>query len=97
MAALGGLAAVRYYLRITNDLKQDFSGRVDKLMERYHEALDDLTRKERNRLAQYGTQVLTPIFSRLDVLAKRYAEQRTKFDTYSERMETLRKGIEESQ
>ena len=96
VAAVGSIAAIRYYRRISNDLKKDFNTRVDRLMEAYHTALDDLTRKERNRLNQYGSQVLTPIFSRLEVLAKRYAEQKASFEAFQQRIETLRKGIDES-
>ena len=56
--------------------------------------LDDLTRRERSRLSQYGNQVLTPIFSRLEVLARRYAEQEARFEQYQKRLKTLREGIE---
>ena len=96
VAAIGGLAALRYYRRITNDLKNDFNGRVDRLRATYYTALDDLTRRERKRLTQYGSQVLTPIFSRLEVMAKRYAEQQTQFAAYQARIDTLRKGIDEA-
>jgi hypothetical protein len=77
-------------------LKVDFNGRVDRLRATYYTALDDLTRRERKRLTQYGSQVLTPIFSRLEVMAKRYAEQRARFEAYQARIETLRKGIDEA-
>ncbi len=96
IAAIGGVYAYRYYRRINNDIKKDFDKRVDRLQETYHTALDDLTHKERNRLTQYGTQVLTPIFSRLDVLQTRYAEQQTRFTVFQDRLATLRKGIQES-
>ncbi|MDX1994907.1 MAG: dynamin family protein [bacterium] len=97
LVALGGGAfALRYYQRVQSETKKDFSARVDRLMHSYHEALDELTRKERARLSQYGTQVLTPIFSRLEVLAQRYTVQQSQFEGYQRRVETLRKGIEES-
>jgi small GTP-binding protein len=96
VAAVGSVAAIRYYRRITSDIKKDFNARVDRLMEAYHTALDDLTRKERSRLTQYGSQVLTPIFSRLEVLAQRYAVQQSKFDSYRGRIVTLRQAITES-
>jgi small GTP-binding protein len=97
LVALGGGAfALRYYQRVQSETKKDFSARVDRLMQSYHEALDELTRKERARLSQYGTQVLTPIFSRLEVLAQRYTVQQSQFEGYQRRVETLRKGIEES-
>lgn len=94
LTALGGFAALRYYRRITNDLKQDFNARVDRLSEAYHSALDELTRKERNRLTQYGNQVLTPIFSRLEVMEASYNDQKNKFEGYRNRITTLRQGIE---
>ncbi len=96
LAAGGSILALRYYQRVQADTKKDFSARVDRLMTSYHGALDDLTRKERTRLSQYGAQVLTPIFSRLEVLAQRYVVQQTKLDGYQKRVETLKKGISES-
>lgn len=95
VAALGGVYAMRYYRRINKELKDDFNMKMDQLTSAYHTALDDLTGKERNRLIQYGNQVLTPIFSRLEVLAKRYEEQQTKFETYKKRAETLQTAIEQ--
>ena len=94
LAAYGSYRALRHYRKITNELKQDFEQRLDQLEAAYHQALDDLTRKERNRLSQYGTQILTPIFSRLEVLAKRYQEQQGKFDEYEGRIADLRQRIE---
>ncbi|MCI0351109.1 MAG: hypothetical protein L0Z53_16925, partial [Acidobacteriales bacterium] len=69
---------------------------IDQLEKTYHQALDELTQKERNRLTQYGRQVLTPIFSRLEVLAQRYAAQKTALQKHNEQLDSLRKGIEES-
>lgn len=95
-AAYGGFRALQHYRKITTDLKKDFEQRVDRLMEAYHTALDDLTRKERARLSQYGNQVLTPVFSRLEVLTKRYEQQQLKLGDYARRIDTLRKGIRDS-
>lgn len=93
IAALGSVAAMRYYNRISNNLKKDFNARLDQLIGAYHTALDDLTDKERKRLTRYGQQVLTPMFSRLDVLAKRYTDQSAQFKTYRDRLKTLRDGV----
>ena len=93
IAAYGGYRLVKHYRAITSDTKKEFNQRVDHLMQTYHTALDDLTKKERDRLSQYGNQVLTPIFSRLEVLSKRYAEQKTKMEHFTKRIETLREGI----
>jgi len=96
VAAVGSLAALRYYQRATTTTRNEFREKVDRLEQTYHTALDDLTRKERGRLANYGSQVLTPIFSRLEVLASRYNDQKTRLDNFLKRVESLRKGIRES-
>jgi small GTP-binding protein len=96
LAAVGSIAAIRYYRRISSNLKKDFEARVDRLATTYRAALDDLTRKERNRLSQYGTQTLTPIFSRLETLAKRYAEQQAEFEEYQRESASLRDDLQES-
>ena len=87
---------MRYYRRVTENTKREFNERIDNLERTYHEALNDLTQKERNRLTQYGKQVLTPVFSRLEVLAQRYTNQRGKLQDFLEQIATLRKGIEQS-
>lgn len=94
IAVIGGYAALRYYRRVTADTKNEFNTRVDRLAKTYHDALDDLTRRERNRLGQYGTQVLTPIFSRLEAIAKRYAEQAATLQGDLDRVTALRENIE---
>lgn len=96
LAVIGGVAAVRYYRRVARDTKRDLNQRIDQLEKTYHTALDDLTQKERSRLTQYGNQVLTPVFSRLEVLAKRYAAQQSALRAHVVQIETLREGIEKS-
>lgn len=95
LAAAGSFVAIRYYRRIAADTKQDFNARIDQLEKSYRDALYDLTQKERTRLTQYGKQVLTPIFSRLNVLAQRYTAQQAMLQSYVDQAATLRKGIEE--
>lgn len=96
VAVIGGGLAFRYYRRLSRQIKQDFNARVDQLEQVYRDALSDLTQKERNRLTHYGKQVLTPIFSRLDVLARRYAGQQAALRQHLDQIAMLRKGIEES-
>ncbi len=96
IAVVGGYAALRYYRRVTDNTKREFNERIDALEKTYHEALNELTQKERNRLTQYGKQVLTPVFSRLEVLAQRYTNQRSTLQDFLERIATLREGIEQS-
>ncbi|HEX2905295.1 MAG TPA: hypothetical protein VHO69_00435, partial [Phototrophicaceae bacterium] len=96
VTGVGGVFAWRYYRHISRDAKEDLHTRLDHLEKSYHEALDELTQKERNRLTQYGKQVLTPIFSRLEVLAQRYAAQNAALRAHVEQINTLREGIEKS-
>lgn len=94
LAAVGGFGLMRYLRRVANETKQDFNTRIDKLRKTYHEALDELTNKERSRLSQYGIQVLTPIFSRLDTLAATSKAQLEVFERFNERSEALKRTVE---
>jgi small GTP-binding protein len=94
LTAVGGYLAYRSYRRVTADTKRELNTRIDNLQKTYYESLDNLTQKERNRLTQYGKQVLTPVFSRLEVLSQRYAGQETKLRAHLTQLETLRKGIQ---
>jgi len=96
LTVFGAAAALRYYRRVTSETRRDFNERVDQLERTFHQALDELTQKERSRLTQYGNQVLMPIFSRLEVLAQRYSAQQEKLRELLAQIETLRRGIEES-
>jgi hypothetical protein len=96
VAALGGVAAVRYYRRVSEDTRRELNMRINEIEKTYHNALNDLTQKERSRLTQYGTQVLTPIFSRLEVLSERYAAQQSQMSGYLDQIRTLRDEIEAS-
>jgi hypothetical protein len=95
LALGGGYLAIRYWRRISRETRTELSQRIDALQKTYHDALDSLTQRERNRLVQYGNQVLTPFFSRLDVLAARYSEQQQALTAHLDQIETLRKGIED--
>lgn len=97
LAAIGSVFALRYYRRVTRDAKRDLHERIDQLEKAYFDALNDLTSRERSRLTQYGKQVLTPIFSRLEVLGQRYAAQQAALRGHRVQLETLREGIEKSQ
>jgi hypothetical protein len=90
----GGFFAIRYLRGVINDTKRDLHQRIDALQKTYHDSLNDLTQKERGRLNQYGQQVLTPIFSRLEVLAQRYAGQQAALRAHTDQLTTLRSGIE---
>lgn len=92
----GGYFALRYLRGVIADTKRNLHVRIDQLEKTYHEALDELTQKERNRLTQYGKQVLTPIYSRLEVLAQRYAAQAAALRAHIVQVDTLREGIKKA-
>jgi small GTP-binding protein len=94
LTAVGGYLAFRAYRKVTVDTKNELRARIDTLQKTYHESLDNLTQKERSRLTNYGKQVLTPVFSRLDVLAQRYAAQQAKLREHLTQLDALRKEIE---
>jgi small GTP-binding protein len=93
---IGGAITYTYYRRINDETKKEIHGRIDQLEKAYHTALDELTQKERNRMTHYGKQVLTPVYSRLEVLAQRYAGQSASFKELMNRLDTLRQGIEKT-
>jgi len=95
-AAIAGIPALLYLQRINGEAKAKFNAKIDDLVKNYHTALDELTRKERNRLTQYGNQILTPIFSRLEVLTKRYADQQAALEKYHSAVRDLRQRIKDS-
>ncbi len=94
--AIFSVPTIRYFRRVTKETKAKFNESVNKLETSYHQALDDLTTKERNRLTQYGNQILTPIFSRLEVLAKRYEEQLAKLGNSVEQIAELKNRIQDA-
>ncbi len=94
IALVGGAAALRYYQRVKQDTRKEFEARLDKLENTYYNALDELTRKEQERLTQYGVQVLSPIFDRLEVLLQQTNAQVAQMQQYLDRVENLRREID---
>ena len=94
LALLGGWGLVRYLGKVANDTKKDFLAKVDKLQKTYDDALDALTQKERARLSQYGMQVLTPVFSRLEAITSESKAKLEQFSVYSQRLDVLKKSVE---
>lgn len=92
----GGYYAWRYYRGVVNDTKKDLHKRIDELQKSYHNSLDELTQKERSRLAQYGNQVLIPIYSRLEVLAQRYAAQQSALRAHLNQLQALHDNIDKA-
>jgi len=71
----GGAAAMLYWHKIKHDAHQELEDRLNALQDSYHQAMVDLTDRERSRLLQYGQQILSPVFSQLTVLSERYKTQ----------------------
>ncbi|MCB9461643.1 MAG: dynamin family protein [Anaerolineaceae bacterium] len=94
VTAVFSVPMLRYLRKVARDTKDTFNTKVDGLIQNYEKALDELTQKERIRLNQYGTQILTPIFSRLDVLSRRYVEQKATFTEFEEVIKALKAEIE---
>jgi small GTP-binding protein len=90
----GGWRALPAFRRATTSAKKDLNTRIDGLIKSYNEALEDLTRKERNRLTQYGKQQLVPIFSRLETLAREYSDRQAELESYERQLRNIRQRIE---
>ena len=93
IAEIAGIPAYRSYRKATNALRDDFDKRVDGLIKSYSDALDDLTRKERNRLQGFGKQQLTPIYSQLDTLREGYTRSLNDLETMERQVVSLHKRI----
>jgi small GTP-binding protein len=91
----GGFRLQRSFQKLTRQVKTDYLAKVTKLQKTYHEAMDSVTRKEQNRLSQYGMQVMAPIFSHLEAIAQTSKQQLDQFNGYTERIESLNKTLNE--
>ncbi|MCQ3929815.1 MAG: hypothetical protein DPW16_05105 [Chloroflexi bacterium] len=75
--AVGGMGGVLLYGRkLRHDAIDELETRLEKLRDSYRQSLVDMTDRERARLLQYGQQILSPVFSHLEVIAKKYQDQK---------------------
>lgn len=95
VAIIGGAASIMYWQRANTRVRTEFDAKVDTVKATYLDALETLTRKEKERLRQYGQQVVAPIFSQLEVLASRYSAQRTDLEQIAEQITVLHRAIGE--
>lgn len=94
--AVGGTAGVLLYGRkLRRDAAKELEERVKNLRESYRQSLQDLTDRERARLLQYGQEILSPVFSRLEVMAKRFEEQRDKLAELGTESKAIRQGLDQ--
>jgi small GTP-binding protein len=90
----GGAAAMLYWRKIKRDANAELDQRLTSLQKSYHDAMLDLTNRERNRLLQYGQQILSPVFSQLGVLKDRYQAQKNALQDKAESARQLRREID---
>jgi len=94
---VGGGMAYGYWRKLRKDAYDELDKRLDALRRSYQQALQDLTDRERSRLLQYGQQILSPVFSHLEVLADDYRKQKTKLEELQGQSKTLRQDIDNIQ
>jgi small GTP-binding protein len=90
----GGAAAALYWRKLKNDAMQELEQRLNTLQNSYHQAMIDLTNRERSRLIQYGQQILSPVFSQLTVLRDQYEAQKKALQDKAEQSRKLRQEID---
>src|SRR5438034_785789 len=86
---LGGGAAYIFWRRAVSDAHNQLNKSIQDLEDSYKNSLVELTIRERNRLMQYGKQILSPVFSQLQTLAQRYKEQQAQLDAFNDRAKGL--------
>jgi hypothetical protein len=90
----GGALAIRYWRRLRQDVKKDFNGQIDLLQRGYQQAMAELTDRERNRLLQYGRQILDPVFSHFAALADTTERDLATLERLSEQVAQSQKQID---
>ena len=93
----GGTLGAVYYRKVRNDAVKELEDRLDVLRNSYRQALQDLTDRERSRLLQYGQQILSPVFSHLEVLAADYRKQSEMLTEHKATSTSLRAEIDKIQ
>jgi len=92
---IGGGAAYAFWRRAVNEARKQLDSSVQELENTYKQSLVSLTTRERNRLLQYGKQILAPVFSQLETLGRRYKEQQSQLDTFGDRAKGIESEINE--
>jgi len=93
LAVVGGGYAVTRWRKAVRDARVQLKDRLDALEANYRNALTKLTVDERNRLIQYGKQILAPVFSQLSALAGRYKDQQTALTNFTERINEIDRSL----
>jgi hypothetical protein len=93
----GGTLGYVYWRKVRGDAYDELDARLEALRKSYRQALQDLTDRERSRLLQYGQQILSPVFSHLEVLAETYRKQNETLNGQKAQSKTLRGEIDNIQ
>jgi hypothetical protein len=93
----GGTLGMVYWRKVRSDAYNELDERLNTLRRSYRQALQDLTDRERSRLLQYGQQILSPVFSHLEVLAETYRKQQETLTQQNEQSTSLRGEIDNIQ
>ena len=75
-------------------LKEELNRRIDGMKKSYHEALEEITAKEINRMRQFSLSQLAPIYGQLENLIKECQENEQNLVAYERQLQALRKRIE---
>ena len=95
LAAIGGFLAMRRYRRLAQETRAEFDAQVRHMQDSLRAALLEITQQERNRLTQYGQQVLVPVYSRLDVLGIRELDRSDVLQGHLDAIVRLRQTLEQ--
>ncbi len=90
---IGGGVAIAIWRRAVRDARRRMEGTIQEIEDGYRESIVALTTKERDRLLQYGKQILAPVFSQLQTLARRYKEQQDQIDSFKDRASGLESEV----
>lgn len=85
VALIGGGVAVWAWSNAVTKARKQLKDKIDELEVTFKTGLVTLTDSERNRLTQYGHQILAPVFSQLQTLAQRYKAQQAEITVFIER------------
>ncbi len=90
----GGAASMLYWRKLKRDAVSELDSRLNVLQQSYYASMLDLTGRERNRLLQYGQQILSPVFNQLTVLRDRYQGQKKALEEKAAQSKQLRQEID---
>jgi hypothetical protein len=94
IALAGGVGGAFWFSqKAIRDARAHLNASIQTLEESYRSSLIDLTSRERTRLVQYGKQILTPVFTRLETLAQRYRDQQSQLDSFAKRADEIENAI----